>query len=183
MLEPNVREMSEELDRLLCAVDEDSNPAARQRVRDIVHLVMRLHGEGLRAVVELGGDPALGGDALVTRLSDHPIVGPLLVMHGLHPHDAATRLARALDRLRPRIAAAGCRAQLADAGPDHAVVRVEGRARLAPESRTAFTTFLETALVDAAPDVTDIRLEDIMGSEPAPAASPLIQILRSAPQT
>src|SRR5204862_6397820 len=104
-----LRETSDRLDGLLRGLDALSDPVVRDRVREIVALLMGLHHAGLERVMALASDSLLGGPALSSRLADDPIVGPLLLVHDVHPYPADVRLARALDRLRPRIAAHGCR--------------------------------------------------------------------------
>src|SRR6185295_5418114 len=105
-----LRNASERLDTLLRDVSSIRDPRVSALAREIVELLMTLHGAAFERVLDLARDPALGGDPLVTRIADDPTIGPMLSVHGLHPHPADVRVSRTLDRLRPRIAASGCRA-------------------------------------------------------------------------
>ena len=107
--ETSLREVSERLDAVLKRLEATADPAAKVYAREAVELLMRIQGDALARVLELAADPALGGAPLVTRLADDPLVGPLLTVHGAHPHPPQVRVERLLDRLRPRIAASGCR--------------------------------------------------------------------------
>jgi hypothetical protein len=176
----SVRGTSERLDAALQAIETHGDPILRHRAREAVELLLTLQGTALERIVDLAGDPALGGPALVTRLADDAVIGPLLVIHGIHPHDPATRVARTLDRLRSRIAATGCRASLSSIDGTVARLRVEGFSRLDGESASTLEQWLETRLLEAAPELTAILIDDPGGTlvlEPK-----LIQITRSTPQ-
>ncbi|MFB7463447.1 hypothetical protein [Streptomyces sp. NPDC056224] len=150
--------VEEVLDRLAATGDR----AACEAAEELVRVLMDFYGAGLARIVERLGDGPLSG-AL-----DDELVASLLSLHGLHPEDVHTRIARALDaaddsvellgfeettgvlRLRPRAAATGCGC---GSGPD--TVR-----------RT-----LEDTLVCFAPEVTGVEMEP--AADPGP---PLLQI-------
>ena len=171
-----LRETSDRLDVLLRGLDALSDPVVRDRVREIVALLMGLHHAGLERVMALASDSLLGGPALSSRLADDPIVGPLLLVHDVHPYPADVRLARALDRLRPRIAAHGCRATLVGIDEQTARVRLEGGARLSDRSKLG--QVIQTCLLDAAPELAAVTVEPV-DAEPARSSPvPLIQIVK-----
>ncbi|WP_328929318.1 hypothetical protein OG429_35290 [Streptomyces sp. NBC_00190] len=151
--------VEEVLDRLAATGDR----AACEAAEELVRVLMDFYGAGLARIVErLGGGPLEG-------VLDDELVASLLSLHGLHPEDVHTRIARALDaaedpvellgfeettgvlRLRPRAAATGC--GCGGSGPE--TVR-----------RT-----LEDALVCFAPEVTGVEMEP--AAAPGP---PLLQI-------
>ena len=174
----SLRASSEQLDALLRELDDHADPSVRSRVRDVVGLLMELHAASLQRALELAGDAALGSPALVTRLADDAIVGPLLVVHGLHPHDPETRASRALERLRPRIAASGCRASIASMDEGRITIRVDGLPRLAQPAAGELTALVETTIAEAAPEMTAVTIEGGEAASAAAPAPPLIQITR-----
>jgi hypothetical protein len=148
----------------------------RERVHEIVALLMGLHRSLLQRLLELSCDPAhQGSPALVDTFADDPLVGPLLLAHDLHPYDLSERLTRAIDRLRPRLEWSACRATIAGIEPPTVRVRLEGD-RLPPQSR--LTPLIEATLLEAAPELTRVILEG--EAIPAPA-TPLLQIMRHPP--
>jgi hypothetical protein len=169
---------SDRLDALLRSLDEHADPAVRDRMREAVSLLMELHRAALDRVLTLAADPALGGPPLVSRLADDPVVGPLLLAHDVHPYDLEARLARALDRLRPRIASQGCRAAVTGVEDRVAHVRLDGGAHLS--HRSPLVGDIEAGLLDAAPELSAVVIDTPNDIRPA-ATSPLIQILRSPP--
>jgi len=173
----SLRMTSEQLDAIIHELDEHVDPTVRHRIREVVGLMMELHGAGLERVLELAADSALGSPALVTRMADDPLLGPLLLIHDLHPHDLETRLSRRLDRLRPRIAANGCRADVVAVAGDVATVRVEGIERLSATPAEELKALIETTLLEAAPELTTLVIERGQSLTTTPS-TPLLQIMR-----
>src|SRR5215813_11672410 len=92
-----LREASERLDDVLRELQSYQDPVIRERLHEAVQLLMTIHERGLSRLLELAGDPALGGTALVTRIADDPLLGPLLLAHQLHPQSVDVRVSRALE--------------------------------------------------------------------------------------
>jgi Fe-S cluster biogenesis protein NfuA len=80
------RRVEEVLDRLAATGDREVAAAAEELVR----VLMDFYGGGLARIVEL-----LDAGPLAKLLGDE-LVSSLLVLHGLHPEDRDTRIARAL---------------------------------------------------------------------------------------
>ncbi|MEV6563716.1 hypothetical protein [Streptomyces kronopolitis] len=169
---PNVeatgRRVEDVLDRLAQRGDGEITAAAEE----LVSVLMDFYGAGLaRMMHHLGtGDdgprPALLRDELVTSL---------LVLHDLHPEDAATRIDRALDSVRRQHAAqvtefdaatGALRLRAGDSG-GCGCPSTDGQAHQA----------VEAAVACYAPEVTSVQWETA-GTEPEPA---LLQISRRPP--
>ena len=141
-----VRETGERIEALIEELGE--------RAEELVRLLVGTYGEGLARIA------TLAGPEVIDRLASDPLVASLLVLHGLHPLDAATRARQALDRLRPF-----GQIQILELSGTSARLRVEAAA--APGLRAA----IERVLEEAAPEVTEIEIEGL-----AEAAVPLVQI-------
>ncbi|WP_404954783.1 hypothetical protein [Streptomyces sp. 147326] len=147
------RRVEEVLDRIAATGDRAACAAAEELVR----VLMDFYGAGLARIVEGLGHGPLGA------VLDDELVASLLSLHGLHPEDARTRIARALDsvddpvelvgfdettgvlRLRPGPATGGCGC----GGQDDA-------------RRT-----LEDTLACFAPEVTSVEMEPAAAPPPA----------------
>ena len=174
----SLRASSARLDALLGDLDRHPDAAVRAGVREAVALLMDLHRAGLDQLLALAADPAAGGPGLLARFADDPAVGPLLLVHSLHPFAVDVRLTRALERLRPHLSARGCRAWLERVEQSTAIVRLECRAG----DPSAVHDTVESCLVEAAPELTDVRIEAVTVEMPAAPAPALIQIMRK-PET
>jgi hypothetical protein len=127
-----------------------------------VRAVLDLHASGLGAMMDLAraSDPALA-DAL----ADDPRVCGLLLLHGLHPRDLDTRVRSAVDALAPVLEGQGVAVTLQSTA--HGIVRLRleraiGRGGLAPD---ALRARVEQALVAAAPDAAEIRIDGPEGTD------------------
>src|SRR4029077_6701517 len=92
------RHLAERIDTLLDEVQQGATPAVHERVEELVRSLVGLYGAGLERAVELVAGPD-EPDRLRT-LAEDDLVGPLLVLHDLHPDDVLTRVQGALDRER-----------------------------------------------------------------------------------
>ncbi|GAA1986959.1 NifU family protein [Catenulispora subtropica] len=95
-------EVGERIERVLEGGDP-SRPVARDEARDLVRLVTDLYGAGLQRLLALVDEAGALHDALLSRIADDPLVGSLLLVHGLHPDSVERRVAVALEELRPQL--------------------------------------------------------------------------------
>jgi hypothetical protein len=124
---------------------------------ELAQLLMRLYGEGLSRSLEIIRES--GGPLILERLAEDKLVASLLLLHGLHPVDAGTRLRNALRRLK------GVSVDIQDG---KALIRVQHNGGGAPSA--SLTATIEQLAMDAAPDLDQIEIE----GAPSPVA--LVQI-------
>src|SRR3954447_5805985 len=97
---PDLRATGERREVLLEAASAGGR-VARERAEELVRLVVDLYGAGLERLLGDVDHPRRLGDHLLDRLAGDELVGGLLAVHGLHPDDVVTRVARALESVRP----------------------------------------------------------------------------------
>ncbi|AWW36138.1 hypothetical protein [Streptomyces cadmiisoli] len=147
------------LDRLAASGDRAACDAAEELVR----VLMDFYGAGLARAMELiGRDPQAPARDLTEVLLGDELVAGLLVLHGLHPDDVHTRIARALHGTGQSWQAAGF-------DPATGVLRL----RLTGSSgcgcagtREALAQTAKDALASLAPEVTSVEVE-AAAKEPA----------------
>jgi len=130
--DPAVRERLAALDERLERLEQAPGPTARTAL-DAVHLLTEVYGEALARTVALLADApparaAFAGDELLAHL---------LVLHGVHPDPPGPRIAAALDRLAPELAAHGAAATLAGLDGTTATLRVTAAAPAASAASTS----------------------------------------------
>jgi hypothetical protein len=148
-----IEESLRHIDDLVAGLSHLPDPAGRDTARELVEAVLDLHGLALARIMAIVAE-AGEGRALLDRLGADEQVRAVLLLYGLHPEDPAVRLRRALERLQPRLAAAGVTAALARVTARSAVVHVTGGPG-AEDIRHE----VEQAVVDAAPDLDEIAVE------------------------
>lgn len=166
-------EVGERIERVLERGDP-ARPVARDEARDLLRLVTDLYGAGLERILALADEAGALDDALLSRLADDPLVGSLLLVHGLHPDGVERRVARALDDLRPQLERHEVDVQ-ADTSEDGMVrLRVIASAGCASTS-AALVDSIRAAVEDAAPDAV-VEVESARAA--AGAFIPLESLMR-----
>jgi Fe-S cluster biogenesis protein NfuA/nitrite reductase/ring-hydroxylating ferredoxin subunit len=92
-------------------------------------------------------------------------------VHGLHPDDVATRVARALDGVRPYLASHGGDVELVDISDGVVRLRLTGSCDGCSSSAATLELAVEGAVHDAAPEVTGIEVEQPSAASVIPLSS------------
>lgn len=158
--EPDLRATGERIEVLLEAASTGGR-VARERAEELVRLVVDVYGAGLERLLEIVHDSGRLDDELLDRLATDDLVASLLAVHGLHPYDVETRVARALDGVRPYLGSHGGDVELLGI-TDEGVVRLRmlGSCDGCPSSSVTLTLAVETAIQAAAPEVSGIEVAE-----------------------
>jgi Fe-S cluster biogenesis protein NfuA/nitrite reductase/ring-hydroxylating ferredoxin subunit len=162
----SLSETGERIDSLLSALGT-SGPVAQQRGEDLVALVTNLYGAGLERLLEVLADAGRLDAVALDALAADELVSGLLLVHGLHPYDVTTRVAAALDSVRPYLGSHGGDVELLgidDAGV--VTLRMLGTCDSCPSSTVTLQLAVEGAIQAAAPEVTAIQVEPGTRSTP-----------------
>jgi Fe-S cluster biogenesis protein NfuA len=147
-------EESGRIQQLLDEVRELSPAPVWERVEELIRRLLAMQGDALARL--LLHARACGADgALDTRLAQDELVSSLLLLHGLHPVAPAERVARALDELRPRLAAHGAQVEI--------VTIEDGLARLRVSGNDDAAAAVRRAVQDAAPEIARVEIEQPSG--------------------
>lgn len=170
----DIRDLPARIEQLLDRLAETGDPRIVETAEDLVAAVVTLYGQGLEQMVQLLDESTM------RELARDKVVGPLLLLHGLHPDDVDTRVQTALDQVRPYLGshAGGIEFLGVDAaGVGH--LRLEGSCDSCPSSSLTVQSAVEKAVLDAAPEIERIEVEGMV--EPPPAGG-LLQIQLKRPE-
>ena len=144
-----------------------ADPASRAAAKELVQLLMDLHGTGLERILEIIFQSGDQGPRIIDDLGQDPLVSSLLILYGLHPEELQARVERKLEQIRSKLHKMGAEAKLISvSGSDVRLrVTVDGHA-CGSTSRTVKTT-VEEAVYEAAPDLTSLTVEGL--EEPNPS--------------
>jgi Fe-S cluster biogenesis protein NfuA/nitrite reductase/ring-hydroxylating ferredoxin subunit len=158
--EPDLRATGERIEVLLEAASAGGR-IARERAEELVRLVVDLYGAGLERLLEIAHESGRLDDLLLDRLAADDLVASLLAVHGLHPYAVETRVARALDGVRPYLGSHGGDVEFLGITED-GVVRLAmlGSCDGCPSSSVTLTLAVETAIRAAAPEVSGIEVDE-----------------------
>ncbi|MFN2629396.1 MAG: NifU family protein [Gaiellaceae bacterium] len=152
MQDRDVREQVARVERLLDGIDDDPRALAA------LQALVELYGEGLRRVVELGG--------ISEELEADELLSHLLLLHDLHPVDLETRVARALEEVRPYLGSHGGDVELLGVEDGVARLRLNGTCDGCPSSAVTLQHSIETAILRAAPELEGVEAEGLEQREP-----------------
>src|SRR6185295_615994 len=140
-------------------------------------LLAELYSAGLERMLEIVA--GAGAEELIGRFAADDLVSSLLILHGLHPQDAESRVAGALERVRPFLGSHGGDVRLLGVEDGVVRLRLEGNCHGCPSSTVTMKLAIERAIEEAAPEVVRIEVEGVAeetGIEAAPAGDSLVQI-------
>ncbi len=152
---------------LVQEIESIADPAIRAATKDLVQSLMDLHGAALEKALEIVAGAEETGMALIDRLGRDSLVSSVLILYGLHPEDLESRVAKAVDRVRQQLRKQGCEVELVNVNDGAIRLRVETGSHTCGSTAKTVQAALETALYDAAPDLTSLVIE---GLEEKPAS-------------
>ncbi len=170
-----VKQVGERIEEILGFLRSEDDKAA-VAAEELVGLLVGVYGDGLGHIVAALGDAGPAGTALLAQLTDDPLVESLLLLHDLHPLDVNTRIQRALDQVRPYLGSHAGGVEYVGVIDGVAQLRLEGSCDGCPSSTVTVQLAIEGAVMDAAPEVTEVAVEGV--TPPAPPSPALLQIGR-----
>lgn len=145
-------------------IESIADPVARSSTRQLVQLVMEFHGTGLDRALEILAKGGEAGMEFIDQLGRDPMVSSLLVLYGLHPESLETRVAKAVERLEPKLRRDGALIELLGIEEDGAVrIRVTPGAHACGSTTKALQSTVEEAIYEAAPDIASLTVEGLDG--------------------
>ncbi|MGX7677749.1 NifU family protein [Jatrophihabitans sp. DSM 45814] len=157
----------ERIEALLTA-SSASGVLVRERSEELVRTVVELYGAGMQRLLDLLYDLGRLDDTVLEALADDQLVAGLLLVHGLHPYDVETRVARALDSVRPYLGSHGGDVELVEITADGVVrLRLMGSCDGCSSSAATLELAVDGAVRDAAPEIVEIQVLASADSAPA----------------
>jgi Fe-S cluster biogenesis protein NfuA len=143
-----------------------ADPQARATTEELIQAILDMYGDGLARMLELTAQTREPGYTLIDAFVQDELIGSLLLLHGLHPVDIETRVARALDEVRPYLRSHGGDVELLSVREGVAYLRLQGSCHGCPASTITLKQAIEEALYQAAPDLESIEVEGVVAPSP-----------------
>jgi Fe-S cluster biogenesis protein NfuA len=161
------QEQIRQLGKLLTQFDQLPAGPAKTAGKELVQLLMDVHGAGLERMMEIVFESmnTTPGSA-IEKLGQDSMTGSLLLLYSLHPEDLETRVQKAVDRLRPRLRKLSCAIELVEIRDGSVQLRLAVAGHGCGSSTKDLQALVEEGVYEFAPDVTSL---DILGLE-TPAA-------------
>jgi hypothetical protein len=151
---PEFQQRLESIEIVIQQIEAASDPNVRTAARELVQLVMELHGAGLERILEILRSGGESGQSLLGNLGRDDMVSSLLVLYGLHPQTLEERVQGAVEKANRQIRSRSATVELA--GMENGSVRLHLKAN---GHGPALKEVLEAAIYQAAPDITSLVIE------------------------
>ena len=142
-------------------LDSVADPAVRAASKELVQLLMDLHGTGLERILEIVFRSGERGSEVIDDLGRDSLVSSLLILYGLHPDDLSTRVTRALEQVRPKLRKLGCEVELLSLQDGDVRVRATLEGHGCGSTAKTVQAALEEALYGAAPDLNSLFVDGL----------------------
>ena len=159
MPEPqNLRASGERIEQALNELQATADPRSLNLAEELLRLVSDLYGAGLARMEEIA---RARSPELIADFAADELVASLLLVQGLHPDPLDVRVEGALESVRPFLGRHGGDVQLLAVDDLGAVkLRLLGNCDGCPSSAATLQGAVEAAILEAAPEVTRIVVEE-----------------------
>jgi Fe-S cluster biogenesis protein NfuA len=164
MPEPrNLRQSGERIEQALSELQQSADARTLNLAEEVLRLVSELYGSGLERVLEIVRERE---PELVDVLASDELVASLLLVQGLHPDSVEARVEQALASVRPFLARHGGDVELLAIDDELGAVKLQllGSCDGCPSSAATLQGAVEVAIVEKAPEVTRIVVEESASS-------------------
>jgi Fe-S cluster biogenesis protein NfuA len=146
------------LGKLVAQFDELPDSDAKVAGRELVQLLMEVHGRGLERAMEIVFDAGNFAPGIVDKMGQDPIVGNLLLLYSLHPDEFESRVQKAIERMRPRLRKLSCTVELEGVHGGVVRVRLSTSGHSCGSSTNDLRSIVEDGMYEFAPDVTSLEV-------------------------
>lgn len=163
-----------QLGALVGELDQTPGPGSKVAARELVQLLMEVHGTGLERIMEIVFESGVEGEAIIGRLGQDPIVRNLLLLYSLHPEDLETRVLKALDTVGSRLRKFDSTVELVSIRDGAVQLQLHASSHAHGPAAGNLRSIVEEGIYDLAPDLvslTILGLEDTGGSGFVPLES------------
>jgi hypothetical protein len=153
--------------RLIPGLNDIADNHARATAQELVQLVMELHGIALERMKEVILGQSGCGAEIIGKLGRDRMVSSLFVLHGLHPDDVETRVARAVESLAEVLRKQEVELQLVAVSPESASLRVRTSGHVCGSTYSRVRAAIEEAVYEAAPEISSLTIDGLEGKDAA----------------
>ena len=144
------------LGTLVGELDQMPDGGAKIAARELVQLLMEVHGAALERIMETVFEAGSLGEAIIAKFGQDPMVRNLLLLYSLHPDDLETRVLKALDHVAPRLRKLDCTAELVSIRDGAIRLRLQTSGHACGSTTSNLKSMVEEGIYDLAPDLTSL---------------------------
>jgi Fe-S cluster biogenesis protein NfuA len=156
----------QKIEELVRDIETAADPKIRSGAVELMQSLMELHGAAFERVLEIVFESGPHGEAIIDDLARDETVESLLLLYGLHPLDLETRVAAALEKVRPSLRSHSAEVELLGINDGAVRLRLESSGQGCGSTASKLKAEIEEAIYQAAPDMTALEVEVIEPEKP-----------------
>jgi Fe-S cluster biogenesis protein NfuA len=173
------QEKFRQLGQLVARLDQLPDNECRVAARELVQLLMDLHGAGFERMLEIVFESGDAGQRIIDKLGQDQLTSSLLLLYSLHPDDLETRVHTAVERIRPRLRKLSCTIDSVEVHDGAVRISLTASGHGCGSSKTELRSVVEEGIYELAPDLASLELLGL--EEPASAGFVSLETLVAHP--
>lgn len=154
------QEQIRQLGTLVGELDQMPAGAPKTAARELIQLLMEVHGTGLERIMEIVFAAGEAGEAIIGKLGQDPIARNLLLLYSLHPENLETRVLKALDAAGSRLRKHDATVDLISIQEGVVQLRLQTTGHACGSTTRNLRSIVEESIYDLAPDLTSLTILD-----------------------
>lgn len=175
--EKEFQEKVRQLGTLVGELNDAPEGSSKVAAREMVQLLMEVHGAGLERIMELVFESGGHGDVIIKRLGQDPIARNLLLLYSLHPDDFETRILKALDEAKTRLRKHNADVEMVSIQDGTVQLRLVTPGHACGSTTKTLQSIVEESIYEFAPDLTSLVILG-SGDDSASGFVPLENLLK-----
>lgn len=159
MHEPELQQLAATIEALVEEIEAWQEVHLRSKAIELLQALLHFYGDGLARLVEI---VAQRDAALLHVLAQDELITHLLLLHGLHPLPVETRVAMAVEEVRPHLQSYGGRVEILSLEGGEAQLRLYGSCRTSPSATMVVKQAIAEAVQKLAPDLDSVVIESVI---------------------
>ena len=147
-----------QLGTLVGDLDQMAAGGSKVAARELVQLLMDIHGTGLERIMELIFESGPVGEVIIGRLGQDPIVRNLLLLYSLHPEDIETRVLKALEAMSPRLRKIDSKVELVGLRDGAVQLQLRTSSHAHGSHAKNLRSIIEESIYEFAPDLVSLTI-------------------------
>jgi len=147
-----------QLGTLVGELDQMPGSGSKVAARELVQLLMEVHGTGLERIMELVFESGTEGEAMIRRFGQDPIVRNLLLLYSLHPEDLETRVSKAIGIVDARLRKFDSRVELVSIRDGAVRLQLHTSGHAHGSAARNLRSIVEEGIYDLAPDLASLTI-------------------------
>lgn len=152
------QEKIRQLGALVGELDAEAGEQSRSSARELVQLLMEVHGTAIERLLEIVFESGPSGEAILLKAGDDSIVRPLLLLYSLHSEDLETRVLKALDRAAARLRKHNSEVEIISIREGAIQLKINISGHACGSTAKTVKALVEECVYDVAPDLVSLQI-------------------------